>query len=220
LDSWPGPARSFALAGLALSCALAGAAGAVADEDTERFLVDPARSHVRIELDRSGLMKFLGHDHQIEAPIAEGRLDLPGGEPGRASLSLRFDAARLFVIPGSEPADDIPKVEERMRGPEVLEVAKYPQVVFASGSVKSEPQGPSGYRIVLSGTLTLKGRAFPVALPLEAHRVDDGIEAQGEAFLNLRDLGIEPPSVAGVVKVANRFRLVFKVHARPSAAPR
>ena len=38
--------------------------------------------------------------------------------------------------------------------------------------------------------------------------------------MNLRDLGIEPPSVAGVVKVANRFRLEFEIHAGPESRAR
>jgi hypothetical protein len=55
-----------------------------------------------------------------------------------------------------------------------------------------------------------------VEIPLDARRAADGsIEARGEVSLNLRDLGIEPPSVAGVVKVKDRFRLEFEIHAGP-----
>ena len=39
------------------------------------------------------------------------------------------------------------------------------------------------------------------------------VTARGGLDLNLRDLGVEPPSVAGVVKVANRFRLEFEIRA-------
>ena len=44
------------------------------------------------------------------------------------------------------------------------------------------------------------------------------IEAHGEVEWTLRDLGIEPPSVAGVVKVANGFRMTFDIRARPEGA--
>jgi polyisoprenoid-binding protein YceI len=130
-------------------------------------------------------------------------------------VRLRFEAARLHVVPGSEPADDIPKVEERMRGPEVLDVTKYPEIVFASTSVKGRPDGPSRFKVTVTGTLTLKGRSFPIEVPLEVRRVDSELEAKGEIELNLRDIGIEPPSVAGVVKVKDRFRLDFEIYARP-----
>jgi polyisoprenoid-binding protein YceI len=160
-------------------------------------------------------MSFMGHEHHIEAPLAEGHVEVVEDDPARSSVRLRFEAARLFVIPGSEPADDIPTVEERMRGPEVLEVAKYPEIVFESASVKSTPQA-SGLKLVVTGRLTLKGRSVPVEIPLDARRAADGsIEAKGEVSLNLRDIGIEPPSVAGVVKVKDRFRLEFEIHAGP-----
>jgi polyisoprenoid-binding protein YceI len=200
------------LAGLVVSGALAVTEGLGAEP--QRLAVDPAKSHVRLELGRAGLMSFMGHEHHIEAPLAEGHVEVVEHDPARSSVRLRFEAARLFVIPGSEPADDIPKVEERMRGPEVLEVAKYPEIVFESASVKSTPQA-SGFKLVVTGKLTLKGRSVPVEIPLDVRRAEGSIEAKGEVSLNLRDLGIEPPSVAGVVKVKDRFRLEFEIHAGP-----
>ena len=194
------------------------AAGARAPAEPLAFAVDPATSHVRLHLGRTGLMKFLGHEHHIEAPIAEGRVELLDGDPARSSVKLRFDSAKLALIPGSEPAGDIPKVEERMRGPEVLEIARYPEIAFASTSVKSQSASGSRFQLVVAGSLTLRGRSFPVEVPLEVVREEAGIEARGDVALNLRDLGIEPPSVAGVVKVANGFRLEFEIRARAAVA--
>src|SRR4029450_10472817 len=108
--------------------------------------VDPAKSHPRLDRGRAGPMGFMGHEPHIEAPLAEGHVEVVEDDPARSSVRLRFEASRLFVIPGSEPADDIPTVEERMRGPEVLEVAKYPEIVFESSSVKSAPPAASGFK--------------------------------------------------------------------------
>jgi polyisoprenoid-binding protein YceI len=196
-----------ALAGLLLVAA--GAARLEAEPLT--YAVDPAASHVRIHLRRAGLMKFLGHDHHIEAPVAEGRIEVVDGDPARSSVALRFEAARLAVVPGSEPEGDIRKVEERMRGPEVLDVARHPEITFASTSIRSEAQEGARLRLVVRGTLTVRGRPVPVDVPLEVERGSAGLEARGALSLNLRDVGIAPPSVAGVVKVANRFRLEFVV---------
>jgi polyisoprenoid-binding protein YceI len=100
-----------------------------------------------------------------------------------------------------------------MRGPEVLEVARYPEIAFASTSVRNQAKDGSRVLIVVAGTLTLRGRSFPVEVPLEVVREALGLAARGGLDLNLRDLGVEPPSVAGVVKVANRFRLEFEIRA-------
>jgi polyisoprenoid-binding protein YceI len=180
----------------------------------DAYAIDAAASHVRIHLDRAGLIKILGHEHEIEAPVAEGRVEVEDDDPARSRVVLRFEAARLAIVPGSEPADDIPKVEERMRGAEVLDVTRYPEVSFASTAVTSQGQNGARLRILVAGTLTLRGRSFPAEVPLEVVRDSEGILAQGSMFLNLRDLGIEPPSVGGVVKVANRFRLELEIRAK------
>jgi polyisoprenoid-binding protein YceI len=205
----PLPRLAGSIAWLAVFAASAGRLEA----RPEAFAVDPAATRVLIHLGRAGLVKFLGHDHEIEAPAAEGRIEVVDDDPARSKVTLRFEAARLAIVPGSEPAGDVPKVEERMRGPEVLDVVRYPEIAFASTSVRR--QGADGARvlIVVAGTLTLRGRSFPVQVPLEVSRDGGAIEVRGQVDLNLRDLGIEPPSVAGVVKVANRFRLELEVRA-------
>jgi polyisoprenoid-binding protein YceI len=200
---------------LVLAASCLGLLAPLAWAQGEKLVVASQRSHLRIELGRTGLMKFMGHEHQIEAPIAEGEVEVVESDPARSSVRLRFEASRLHLVPGSEPADDIPKVEERMRGPEVLDVAKYPEILFVSTSVKGQPDGPSRFKLAVTGTLTLKGRSFPIEVPLEVTRVDKELEAKGELELNLHDVGIEPPSVAGVVKVKDRFRLGFEIYARP-----
>jgi polyisoprenoid-binding protein YceI len=189
------------------------------DARPETYAVDPAASHVRLHLGRTGLMKFLGHDHEIEAPVAEGRVEVVDDDPTRSRVTLRFESSRLSVVPGSEPAGDIPKVEERIRGPEVLEVTRYPEIAFVSTSVRSQGKDGSSLRIVVAGTLTLRGRSLPVEVPLEVVPGIRGIAVRGELLLNLRDLGIEPPSVAGVVKVADRFRLEFVIRATATDQP-
>jgi polyisoprenoid-binding protein YceI len=201
---------------LVLLLAFAAVAGSL-EPQKATYAVDPAASRVRLHLGRSGLIKFLGHDHEMEAPVAEGRIDVLNDDPARSTVALRFDSARLAVVPGTEPADDVARVEERMRGPEVLDVAHYPEIRFASTSVRSHAR--DGSQLVVAGTLTLRGRSFPVEVPLEIVREDRGLTASGQLSLNLRDLGIEPPSVAGVVKVANGFRLEFEIRARAAAEP-
>jgi polyisoprenoid-binding protein YceI len=208
------PARlARPLAWLAL---LAAAAGPL-EAETEAYAVDPATSHVRIHLGRTGLLKFLGHDHEIEAPVAEGRVEVVDSDPTRSSVALRFESARLSLVPGSEPESDIPKVEERMRGPQVLEVTRYPEIAFVSTSVRRQAQDGPHVRIAVAGTLTLRGRALAVEIPLEVVREAGQVVARGGLALSLRELGIEPPSVAGVVNVADRFGLEFEIRA---TAPR
>jgi polyisoprenoid-binding protein YceI len=197
-------------AAFAAALALAGPARAAT------LSVDPAASRVTIHLDRSGLAGFLGHKHTIAAPVAEGRVEIVEEDPARSAVRLEFDSRQLAIVPGSEPASDVPSVETRMRGPEVLDVEHFQRIAFVSSSVVAQPHSAGGpLRLRVHGSLALKGRTFEVDVPVEVTRDGAGLTATGEAFLELRALGIEPPSVGGVVKVANRFRLAFELLARP-----
>jgi len=97
----------------------------------------------------------------------------------------------------------------------VLDAARHPDIAFASSAVAGEPIEPGRYRLVVSGTLQLKGRSFPVEIPLDVRRTASEFHAEGAVEWRLRDLGVEPPSVAGVVNVADRFRITFDLIARP-----
>jgi polyisoprenoid-binding protein YceI len=194
-------ARDHGLCALAALLALS-AAGARLEAQPRTYVVDPGRSRVRIHLGRA------------DAPVADGRIEVVGGDPARSTVALRFESARLAIVSGSEPAGDIPAVEERMRGPEVLDVYRYPEIAFASRSVRVVATEDDRFRLVVSGSLTVRGRPVPVEVPVEVTRVaDGGLEARGETSLEHKDLGIAPPSVGGVVKVANRFRVEFDVRA-------
>jgi polyisoprenoid-binding protein YceI len=191
-----------------------GPPGAMAQ--TETFLVDSAESRVRVHLGRAGLLGFLGHDHTIEAPVSEGRIDVEPGHPAGSRVDLKWKAAALAVVPGTEPAEDIPDVEERMRGPEVLHVEEYPGIRFWSFEIRVEDSEPEAgrWRLHVKGGLEIRGARHTVELPMEVRLEGDEIVATGEAELQLEHLGIAPPAVAGLVKVANDFRLRFEVRAR------
>lgn len=211
----PGPWR-LAFGAAVLLLAQAGPAGAA----PEVFLVDPELSRVRIHLGRAGLLSFMGHEHEIDAPIDQGRVEVDLADPARSLVDLRWQAALLAVVPGTEPEKDVPEVEERMRGPEVLEVAQHEGIRFWSFEIQVEEADPAAgrWRLRVRGGLELKGSRYTVEIPLEARLQGSDLVATGEAELRLRDLGVEPPSVAGVVKVSNEFRVTFDVQARRTPA--
>jgi polyisoprenoid-binding protein YceI len=182
------------------------------------FVVDAKASQVRVALGRSGLFGFLGHGHTIAAPVADGRIEADPADLARSRVELRWEAARLSVVPGTEPAGDIPEVEGRMRGADVLDTARYGEISFVSRAVGGRVTGPGDYRLDVRGTLVLKGRPHEIEVPLDVHADADALVAHGSVPLRLRDLGVAPPSVAGVVKVSNEFTLTFEIHARRDAA--
>ncbi len=199
-----------------LALAMLVCAAQLASAETERFIVDPDATRVRIHLGRAGLLKFLGHDHVIEAPVAEGWIDVDPTDPTRSVVDLHWNAPLLAIVPGTEPDEDILEVEEKMRGLTVLDVEQHPRVRFWSVAIVVEEADPTlgFWRLHVRGGLELKGARHTVEVGLEVRVEGDELTASGEVELQLRRIGIEPPSVAGVVKVSNRFRISFEVKAR------
>jgi len=198
-----------------LAVVLMALGAAVSPAQPEVFVVDGEASQVRIHLGRAGLLKFLGHEHEIDAPVTKGRVDVDMADPTRSRVDLFWEAPLLALVPGTEPEKDVPEVEERMRGPEVLEVETYPGIRFWSFEVHVEDARPESgaWRLRVRGGLELKGARHTVEIPLDVRRDGATLVATGEVELRLSHIGIEPPSVAGVVNVSDKFRLAFEVHA-------
>jgi hypothetical protein len=111
--------RPRSYCGCALALLLAGTA--VPAAEPEVYVVDTQRSRVGVRLGRAGLLKLLGHEHQIDAPLSRGRIEVHRDFPQDSRVDLEWRASALAIVPGSEPEKDVPVVEKRMRGPEVLD---------------------------------------------------------------------------------------------------
>lgn len=182
------------------------------------YVVDPAKSQVRVHVGRSGLFSFAGHEHEVAAPSLEGRIAADPADLAASSLGLTFAAAALTVLPAGEPAGDPPKVEEAMRGPRALDVARFPTIAFRSRAVTGREASPGVYDLQVAGDMTIRGITRAMTLPVRVELRGDALTASGRAVLRHDQFGMEPISVAGVVKVKNEIVVTYKIVARADAA--
>jgi polyisoprenoid-binding protein YceI len=183
----------------------------------ERYVVDPAASEMVVQVGKAGLFKFAGHTHEVVAPIAEGRVEADAADLSRSSVVLKFQAAALRVTGKGDPPEDVPKVQEAMAGPKVLEVAKYADIVFTSRKVTGKAAGANAFDLEVEGDLALHGATRALTLPLHVEKGADGaLTVTGKTVLKQTDFGIKPVSVAGVVNVRNELDLAYRIVARPS----
>jgi polyisoprenoid-binding protein YceI len=141
----------------------------------------------------------------VEAPIAEGFVD-----EGTRRVRFVVESQRLKVLDPQMSPDKRQQVQERMLGPEVLDVARFPRITFESIGV--EQAGPD--RLLVRGQLSLHGVTRPVVVNV---RTENG-RYVGSSALKQREFGITPISIAGgSVKVKDELKIEFDVRIGPQA---
>jgi polyisoprenoid-binding protein YceI len=144
----------------------------------------------------------------------EGRISADGEDLAASTVALTFGAGALTVLAEGEPAGDPAKVQEVMRGPRVLDVARFPQVTFRSRAVAGRVASPGVYELQVTGDLSVHGITRAFTLPVKVEVGGDGLTASGVTVIRHDQFGMEPVSVAGVVKVKNEIRVTYRFVAR------
>lgn len=178
------------------------------------FRVDASASKVTIQVGKAGLFKFAGHEHEVSALGFSGDVVADPADLVRSSVHLTFDAAAVTLTGSGDPPGDVPKIQETMAGPRVLDVARFPEVRFDSRKVAGQRTAPDSWEIEVTGDFRLRAQTRPLTLPMRVELRGDTLTATGRVTLRQSDFGLEPISVAGVVKVKNELLVEYRIVAR------
>ena len=202
-----------------LALLLAGPPAAAAEP--RALAVDREASSLLAVTGVSGLLSFLGHRHAVLATEWSADLVYDPEAPGRSRVALRvpvralvIDSPRAIAAAGLDgrPDDEtVRTLQGKLLGPAVLDADRFPVIRFESRSVERPGDG----RLLLRGALALRGRPSEHAVPVTIEQRADGVyRFRGQLSVSQRAHGIEPESVAGVVKVADVVEIRFDVLAR------
>ena len=178
-----------------------------------RYQLSAAESRFTVQAFAEGLFSSFGHNPVIAIGGFEGEVEFVPGtlEGGRVRMTIRADSLKV--------ADDVKEkdrleIERMMRG-DVLEVSKYPEIVFESTSVTASRIAEGRYRARVIGDLSLHGvTQRNVWISAEVTTGDGTLRAQGEFPLRQTDYKIKPVSVAGgTLKVKNELKFKFDIAA-------
>ena len=197
-----------------LACVLAVLAAPPLGAAPRTYVVDAAASSVRVHVGKSGAFSFAGHKHEVVAPALSGEVTADPADLAASRVALAFEAAALKVLSEGEPPGDPPKVEEAMRGPKVLDAARFPEITFKSQRVTGRAAGAGAYDLELAGEIALHGMTRPITLPVHVEVSGESLTASGKAVLRHDQFGMVPISVAGVVKVKNEIEVEYRIVAR------
>jgi hypothetical protein len=171
--------------------------------DSQQHAIDTQRSVMRVRVYKTGALSAFGHDHEIAAPIASGKVDL-GGQ----NVELQVTAQALTVRDPKASEKDRAEIREAMLGPEVLDVERNPRIVFRS--TKVEAAGSKTWRV--NGDLTLHGVTRPVTVEVsekDGHYI-------GHSLFRQTQFGIKPAQkVGGAVRAKDEVRIEFDILLAP-----
>ena len=198
------------------------AVAAAQPPDGGRFVALPEGDGIRIHVEKRGLFSAFAHDHDFEVTRWRGDAAIPGGDPARASLEVVLEASSLRDREKGLPSGDRGRVEAQAAGPEILDAAHAPEIVYRSERVTLDAPSGAGAgpaRGTIHGALTLRGRTHPVDASFDARREGDGWRVHGQARFRQSEFGIRPYSgVGGTVGVKDELEVTFALTLEPGAA--
>ena len=178
------------------------------------FRIDPAKSHATIAVGKTGVLSFAGHTHEVAVPAVNGTVTVDTDDMAHSTVRLEIDAKSLTVSGKGEPPKDVPEIQSAMLSDKVLDVARYPKILFESTGVKVEKRTGTTLDLIVAGVLTLHDVKRPMSVPVHAALEADALTASGSFQVKQTDHGIKPVSVGGVVNVKDALDITFAIVAR------
>jgi hypothetical protein len=162
--------------------------------------IDGNKYSLKIRVFKSGAFAAFAHDHEVEAPIVEGKID----SSGHASVQLRVDSRKMRVLDPEIAVEKRAEIQHTMLSATVLDAEKFPEISYQSSSVTS--RGERHWEV--RGDLTLHGKKQPVMVEVS---LESG-HYRGSASIKQSDFGIEPLRIAGgTVKVKDELKIEFDI---------
>jgi polyisoprenoid-binding protein YceI len=181
-----------------------------------RYVLDPAQSRFTVQAFARGLLSILGHSPTFAIRDFTGALDFDADAPAKTSFRIAVKADSLSV---TDPvsARDREDIETRMRQ-DVLETAKYPEVVFEGAAASVDRVADGWYRLRLAGELRLHGVARPHEVEAQLRLSDGEARLSGDASLSQAAHRIrEVSALGGTIKLKDELKFKFDLAGRKEA---
>ena len=177
-----------------------------------RYRIDPKQSRFTVQAEATGLLSVFGHNPTIAICGFGGDARFAPDILGQTSLLLLVQADSLAVTGNSSEKDRLEM--ERVMREEVLEIARYPEIVFMSTSVSAQQTGQAQFRAKINGSLTLHGVTRNQQIDAQVSMNGTSLRARGEFSLRQSDYNIKQTSaLGGTLKVKDELKFSFDIGA-------
>jgi polyisoprenoid-binding protein YceI len=186
---------------------------AAAETQADHYVVDGRSSRFTVQAFATGMLARMGHNPTIGIRDFSGEMNFNPDKLEAGSFHLVIKSASLSV------QDDISDKDlreiERLMKQEVLETAKFPEIVYDAPSISVTKMAEALYSAALNGKLTLHGVTRNQPISVRVALFGTMLRASGDFTLDQTDYNIKLVSVAGgALKLKAELKFSFEILAR------
>jgi polyisoprenoid-binding protein YceI len=177
------------------------------------YIVDAKASKFTVQAFATGILSAVGHNPTLGIRNFNGDVHFSPEVLQGSRFHLGVKTASLSVQ--DDVSDKDRREIERLMNEQVLEVAKYPEIIYEAPVISIAKLGDSLYSAVLDGNLTLHGVTCRQQVTARIAVFGTMLRASGDFALKQTDYQIKPISVAGgAIKLKDELKLSFEMVAR------
>jgi polyisoprenoid-binding protein YceI len=189
------------------------AAADAAETSADRYVVDGRSSRFTVQAFATGMLARMGHNPTIGIRDFSGEMKFNPDQLEAGSFHLVIKSASLSVQ--DEISDKDLREMERLMKQEVLETAKFPEIIYDAPSIAVTKMADALYSAALNGKLTLHGVTRNQPVSVRVALFGTMLRASGDFTLDQTDYNIKLVSVAGgALKLKDELKFSFEIVAR------
>lgn len=178
-----------------------------------RYVINVRASRFTVRAFASGMLSALGHNPTIAIRDFNGEAQINPDKLEAASLRITIKATSLGVADNISDKDR--REIERQMHDEVLEVSRYPEIVYECSRVSASKIADAQYQVTLDGDLTLHGVTHNLPVSARITLSGETFVAFGDFSLRQTDYDIKLVSaLGGALKVKDEVKGSFNLIAR------
>jgi polyisoprenoid-binding protein YceI len=173
-----------------------------------RYLLDPAQGRFTVQAFARGLLSALGHSPTFAVREFTGDLRFTPDASAQAAFHLSVKADSLALTDSVSPKDR-EEIEGRMRQ-EVLETARYPEIIFQGTEITADRVADNWYRLRLNGEMRLHGVTSRRTVDIQFRILEDQARVSGQCVLSQAAHRIKPvTALGGMIKLKDELNVDF-----------
>ena len=179
----------------------------------DRYVIDSRASRFTVQAFATGMLARMGHNPIIGIRDFSGEMQFDPDKLEAGGFRLVVKSASLSVQ--NDISDKDLREIERLMNQEVLETAKFPEIVYETTSISVTKMAEMLCSATLNGKLTMHGVTRNQTIVVRVALLGSMLRASGDFTLDQTDYNIKLVSVAGgALKLKDELKFSFEMVAR------